>query len=185
MSHLIALFIAFGLAADAFAVSMASGAIIKQVRVKHAALFGAVFGGFQMLMPLIGWWLGVGFKQLITNIDHWIAFVLLVFVGAKMVKESFGDDEEKSFNPLNPKTLLALGVATSIDALAVGFSLSVLGSDLIIPVLIIGGVTFATSFAGVYLGKVFGHILEKKVTFAGGLILIAIGLKILLEHMAA
>jgi putative Mn2+ efflux pump MntP len=180
----LALLVAVGLAADAFAVSMVSGVAIQRVKVRHAALLGAVFGAFQMVMPLIGWFLGASFKHLIASFDHWIAFAILAVVGLKMIKDSFEKDEEKAIDPLKFRVLLTLGVATSIDALAVGISLSLLGSDLLFPILIIGTVTFLMSFCGVYLGKWFGHIFEKKAMLFGGVILLAIGGKILFDHMS-
>jgi putative Mn2+ efflux pump MntP len=183
MNIFVALLIAIGLAADAFAVSMVSGVVIKGVRRRHALMLGTVFGVFQMIMPLAGWFLGSSFKHLISNFDHWLAFVILLVVGGKMIKDSFDGDEDKNFNPLEFKMLITLAVATSIDALAVGISMSILGGDLVVPILIIGAVTFLLSFVGVYLGKWFGHIFEKKALLVGGVILLGIGTKILYDHV--
>ncbi len=185
MNNLTAILVAIGLAADATAVSMSSGCTIKSLKPKNAALMASTFAIFQMLMPLLGWVLGTGFKSVVEGFDHWIAFLLLALVGGKMIKEAFSHEEKKDFNPLNPKVLLVLAIATSIDALAVGFSMSLVGSSLLVPILIIGGITFLFSYAGCYIGRTFGHLFENKVEIVGGLILIGIGIKILIEHMSA
>lgn len=183
MNIILALLIGVGLAADAFAVSMVCGVVIKELRLRHALLFGFVFGLFQMIMPVVGWFLGSTFKYLISSFDHWIAFAILMFVGGKMIKDSLDPHEDKTFNPLELRVLFTLAIATSIDALAVGISMSILGGDLATPIAIIGAVTFVLSFCGAYLGKWFGHIFEKKALLLGGVILVGIGTKILYDHM--
>ena len=175
--------IAFALAMDAFAVSIASGAAYKQLRVRHALRMAVFFGGFQALMPLVGALAGLSFKEYITDYDHWVAFFILAAVGGKMIYESFKITEaEKNYSPSNILVLLALSVATSIDALAVGVTLSLVGSSIVTAVIVIGLVTFLLSYIGVILGKKFGHIFENKIEVVGGLVLIALGVKILFEH---
>lgn len=179
------LFIAVGLSMDAFAVSIAQGVVSKQKRSHHALKLGFFFGLFQMLMPVAGWHFGVRLKDLITGFDHWLAFVLLGVIGAKMVYESakLKDSNDERGGELKLGVLLLLSVATSIDALAVGLSLSFLNVPIVFPAVVIGFVTFCFSFAGVFIGEKFGHFFEKKIEMVGGLILIGIGLKILLEHL--
>ena len=174
---LLELFIlAVGLSMDAFAVSVCKGLAMKQITFKKAAIVGAWFGGFQALMPLIGWLLGSQFKSYITAIDHWIAFVLLLIIGANMIKESFDKSEESANASLGFKIMLMLAIATSIDALAVGVTFAFLGVN-------IGCVTFILSAVGVKAGSVFGVKYKSKAELAGGIILILIGTKILLEHL--
>ena len=178
--------IAVGLSIDAFAVAVASGIAIQNMKLRHALLIGAFFGGFQALMPLLGWFAGSWAHDYIGAVDHWIAFGLLTFVGAKMIVEAFKlKQEEQITNPLDLYVLLTLAFATSIDALAVGLSLSMLSVAIVAPALIIGATTFALSVAGVYIGDVFGHLFEEKLEFVGGLVLIGIGVKILWQHLAA
>jgi putative Mn2+ efflux pump MntP len=186
MNLLSILFIAFGLSMDAFAVSITSGTTIKQLRINSAAKIAVFFGGFQAIMPLIGWTAGLSVKNLIiSSIDHWIAFTLLSLIGCKMIYESFKIETiERRNNPLNIYVLLVLSIATSIDALAVGLSLSFLNTTIILPVIIIGTVTFLLSFLGVVIGDRFGHFFENKIEVIGGLILIGIGIKILIESLA-
>ncbi len=186
MDTLTIVLIAFGLAMDAFAVSIASGLTIKDNRKQAALLTAVFFGGFQMLMPVIGWAIGLSLQGIISGIDHWIAFGLLAFIGAKMIYEALKNDtEETTKKTLKLHTLLTLAVATSIDALMVGLSFAFLQTSILLPVAVIGIVTFTLSFCGFYfggyLGKKFGHRIE----IIGGLILIAIGLRILLEHLFA
>jgi putative Mn2+ efflux pump MntP len=178
--------IAFGLAMDAFAVSIANGMTIKSNRKKAALITAVFFGGFQMLMPVIGWAIGLSLQSIITAVDHWIAFGLLAFIGAKMIYEALKNNgEEDGEKTLKMHTLLTLSVATSIDALMVGLSFAFLQTSILLPVVAIGIVTFTLAFAGFYfggyLGKTFGHRIE----ILGGLILIAIGVKILVEHLFA
>jgi putative Mn2+ efflux pump MntP len=183
MSFLTILVIAVGLAMDAFAVSIASGTAYRQLKVRHALRIALFFGGFQALMPLIGALAGLSVKNYIAEYDHWIAFVILTAVGGKMIYESFKITQaEKSNNPTDILVLLALSVATSIDALAIGVTLSLVAASIITAVLVIGLVTFALSYAGVMIGKKFGHIFESKIEAVGGLVLIILGVKILLEH---
>ncbi len=178
------LFIAFGLAMDAFAVSVTSGFAIKTLKINHALRIATSFGVFQAIMPLIGWLAGFGLRDFISGVDHWVAFGLLSVIGVKMIIESTKmKSAEKKADPLNIYVLLILSVATSIDALAVGLTLSVLKTAVITPALIIGVVTFILSFIGVYIGDRFGHFFESKIEVAGGLILIIIGAKILFEHI--
>lgn len=176
--------IAIGLAMDAFAVSIANGLIIKKKKYFNAFKFGVSFGLFQMVMPIMGWSLGYRLKDLIQNIDHWIAFFLLGFIGVKMIYESFKIEKiEKDEASITLSVLLGLSVATSIDALAVGLSFAFLEVSIVVPVLIIGGVTFVLSYLGVLIGNRFGPLFEKKMEIIGGLILIGIGFKILIEHL--
>lgn len=169
---------------DAFAVSIVSGGKYKQLHVKHALRMAAFFGGFQAIMPLIGSLAGLGLKQYITACDHWIAFGLLIAVGGKMIYESFQiKSVEDNPDPSSIFDLLILSVATSIDALAIGVTLSLITSSIALAVVIIGMITFALSYLGVLIGKRFGHFFENKIEILGGLILIAIGIKIVVEHL--
>lgn len=177
-------FIAVGLAADSFAVSVSSGAIIDKMRFRHAMRMALFFSFFQGLMPWVGWSIGGFAGDTFQAVDHWIAFVLLCCVGGKMIYESFSlNAETPSSNPLNLYILITLSVATSIDALAVGFTFSFLDIGIGEPIIVIGLVTFVFSLAGAYIGSAFGHIFENRIECVGGLILIAIGIKILLEHL--
>jgi putative Mn2+ efflux pump MntP len=176
--------IAVGLAMDAFAVSVVSGSAYKQLKIKHAFRMAVFFGGFQAIMPLIGSLAGISVKEYVANYDHWMAFALLSAVGAKMIYESFTiTTAEENFNPENILVLLVLSVATSIDALAVGITLSFLQVSIAIAVVIIGLVTFILSYLGVLIGKRFGHFFENKIEALGGLVLIGLGAKILFEHL--
>lgn len=179
--------IAVGLSMDAFAVSVCKGLSVKKVGVKHAALAGLYFGGFQFLMPVIGYLLGFRFESVIETVDHWVAFVLLAFIGGKMIAEARKPEEEETpiemDQPLDLKELLVMAVATSIDALAVGISFAFLNYPLVEAVTVIGVTTFFISVAGVYIGNYFGNKYQKKAEMAGGVILILIGTKILLEHL--
>ena len=176
--------IAVGLSMDAFAVSICKGLSVRELKPKHALTVGVYFGGFQMLMPLIGFALGVRFQSFITNIDHWIAFVLLGLIGANMIRESREQDEENLSDSFSFGAMLPLAVATSIDALAVGITFAFLPGTRIVPaVALIGTITFAFSAAGIRLGSVVGLRFKRKAEFAGGGILILLGTKILLEHL--
>jgi putative Mn2+ efflux pump MntP len=180
------LFIAVALSMDAFAVSVVTGSVYRELKVRHALRMALSFGGFQAVMPLIGSLLGRGLQAYISGFDHWIAFGLLAFVGGKMIYESFAiESAEKNLNPAHLGVLLTLSVATSIDALAVGVTLSLLSGSIIRAVLFIGFVTFCLSYAGVAIGKRFGHFFETKIEIIGGLILIGIGIKILVQHLTA
>ena len=165
--------IAVGLSMDAFAVSVCKGLSVRTLKAKHAVICGLYFGGFQLLMPLIGFALGVRFQSLITSIDHWIAFVLLGLIGANMVRESREHDDESVSDSFRFMTMLPLAVATSIDALAVGVTFAFLQVD-IVP---------AVSFIGVKIGHVFGTKYKSRAELFGGIVLILMGLKILLEHL--
>jgi len=154
--------IALGLAMDAFAVSITSGLTIKQLKINHALQIASFFGLFQAVMPIIGWLAGLSLRDFISSIDHWIAFVLLGFIGCKMVYESVKMEESKS-NPLNIVVLLILSVVTSIDALAVGITFAFLKVSIVTPIILIGIITFILSFIGVYIGDRFGRLFEKKI----------------------
>ena len=180
------LLLAVGLSMDAFAVSICKGLSMKRAGLKEGAICGAWFGGFQALMPVIGFFLGTLFAGAIKKFDHWVAFALLVIIGANMLKEVFSkcDSCEEHDADLSFKTMLIMAVATSIDALAVGISLAMAGSvNIWLAMLLIGAVTFAICAAGVKIGSVFGNKFEKKAQVAGGVILILLGVKILLEHL--
>ena len=180
------LFIAVGLSMDAFAVSVVTGSMYRELKIRHALRMALFFGGFQAAMPLIGSLLGKGLYSHIGAYDHWIAFGLLTFVGGKMIYESFAiESAEKSLDPTRITVLLTLSVATSIDALAIGLTLSLLTSSIILAAAFIGLVTFLLSYAGVAIGKRFGHFFESKIEIIGGLILIAIGVRILVQHLSA
>lgn len=183
---LVELFIlAVGLSMDAFAVSVCKGLSAGRVKFKHMICCGAWFGGFQALMPLIGYLLGVKFQSLITKFDHWIAFVLLAVIGANMIREALGkdDDDEEMTAAFGPKAMFPLAVATSIDALAVGVTFAFLQVKIIPAISFIGVTTFALSAIGVKAGGFLGTKWKKRAEFAGGVILILIGLKILIEHL--
>jgi len=176
--------IALGLAMDAFAVSIVSGTTYKKLEIRHAFRIAVFFGGFQAVMPLIGALAALSVKGYIANYDHWIAFGLLIAVGVKMIYESFKmRPSEKVFDASNIVILLVLSVATSIDALAMGVTLTLLQTPIILAVIIIGLVTFVLSYMGVFIGKNFGSLFPDKLEALGGLVLIGLGLKILVEHM--
>lgn len=184
MSLLSIFLIGVGLSMDAFAVSIAKGMTMKKEELfKYALIFGLFFGLFQGIMPLLGWWAGSYFQELISSFDHWIAFVLLVVIGANMICDSFHTDEGNEPQNLTLKTILILAIATSIDALAVGISFAFLEVDIILPVVLIGCTTFVLSFIAVYIGNKLGGLLEKYAGILGGIILIIIGSKILIEHL--
>lgn len=188
MSIFTNLLLALGLAMDAFAVSVANGSATKRIRLLDGLKLALLFGTFQALMPVIGWTLGFNFKDVISFADHWIAFALLSIVGGKMIYDDLKGEEPESAVTGEKKTgvysLLLLALATSIDALAVGFSLTFLHS-ILVPVILIGAVTFVLSLGGVYLGLSYKHLGQNKARIVGGVILIAIGVKILLEHLSA
>ena len=186
---LLELFIlAVGLSMDAFAVSVCKGLSVPRAGAGECCIAGGWFGGFQALMPLLGYLLGSQFKNYITSVDHWIAFVLLLIIGVNMIREALGKEEDgevcpKEENPFAFKTMLMLAVATSIDALAVGITLAFLNVALIPSVTFIGVTTFVISAIGIRIGNLFGMKYKAKAELAGGVILICIGLKILLEHL--
>ena len=177
--------IGIGLSMDAFAVSIARGMTMKKEELlRYALTLGFFFGIFQAVMPLIGWWAGSCFQEFIASIDHWIAFGLLAIIGSNMIRESFrGEEEACDDKSLTLKTILILAVATSIDALAVGISFAFLQVHIWTAIVIIGLTTFVLSFLAVYLGNRLGNLLEKYAGILGGIILILIGTKILLEHL--
>lgn len=201
MDILSIILIAIGLSMDAFAVSVTNGIIIKDIKMGHALKIGLYFGAFQAVMPIIGWLAGSQFEEYIISIDHWIAFVMLAFIGGKMIWEAYGaeDNETETVeemcevavskqntvceDPLRIGRLIVLAVATSIDALAVGISFAFLRVSIIQSAALIGMITFIICFAGVYIGNKCGCLLKRKAEIVGGLILICIGLKILLEHL--
>ena len=176
------LVLAVGLSMDAFAVSICKGLSVKQVKLRHSAVAGAYFGGFQALMPLIGWLLGRQFESLIKSVDHWIAFGLLAMIGANMIRESF-DKSDSVNDSFSFKTMLPLAVATSIDALAVGVTFAFLDVNILLAISLIGATTFLISAAGVKIGNAFGTKFKSKAEIAGGVILILLGIKILMEHL--
>ena len=175
--------IAVGLSMDAFAVSVCKGLAMPKCTFKKAAIVGLWFGGFQALMPAIGYVLGAQFQEAIASIDHWIAFVLLALIGGNMIHEALDNDEEEADASLDVKTMFLLAVATSIDALAIGITFAFLKVSIIPAVCFIGIVTFIISFAGVKIGNVFGARYKNKAEIVGGVILILLGLKILLDHL--
>ena len=178
------LIIAVGLSMDAFAVSICKGLSVCNVKPKNALSVALWFGGFQALMPVLGFYLGVNFTDLVSAVDHWITFVLLGIIGFKMVKESLDRNESCEVNPdFSFRTMLTMAVATSIDAFAVGVSFAFLGvNNIWLPVLSIGLITGLLSAGGIYLGNIFGSRYKSKAEFIGGVILVAMGVKILLEH---
>lgn len=175
--------LAVGLSMDAFAVSICKGLAIKKITLKEVTVVGLWFGGFQALMPAIGYLLGSTFKDKITAIDHWIAFILLGLIGANMIKESLSKEEESSSSSIKAKEMFVLAIATSIDALAVGITFSFLNVNILFAVLFIGVTTFVLSAIGVKIGNIFGTKYKSKAELAGGIILIALGFKILIEHL--
>lgn len=175
--------IAIGLAMDAFAVSICKGLSMKKMSWKKGLIIGGYFGFFQALMPLIGYLLGIGFQDKVTGIDHWIAFILLGIIGINMIKEALSKKEEEKNDSVNFKEMIVLAIATSIDALAVGITMAFLEVNIALAITIIGIITFAISIIGVKIGNIFGNKYEKKAEFAGGVILILMGIKILLEHL--
>ncbi len=186
MSLLTIILLAVALAMDAFAVSIASGIAIKDLRIKHSLIIASWFGIFQALMPLLGWLSGVKLQRFISEVDHWIVFGLLFFIGCKMIYEAFQiESVENRTDPMKIGVLFSLSVATSIDAFAAGVSFALLHTGVITPVIIIGIITFIMSFIGVWIGDRGTHFFEKKIEIAAGLVLIAIGLKVLISHLTA
>lgn len=179
--------IGVGLSMDAFAASVCKGLNMRRMNIKNMLVIGLFFGGFQALMPAVGWVLGKQFENYITSVDHWVAFALLVFIGGKMIYDVFEDKGEDDYGEktdrVDVKEIFTLAIATSIDALAVGISFAFLQVDIVKAASVIGITTFLLSAAGVAVGNIFGAKYEKKATLAGGIILVLIGLKILLEHM--
>ena len=180
MSQLEIIILALALSADAFAVSISSGVCVKHIKITHSLKMATLFGLFQGIMPLIGWVAGTVFYHYMKNYGNWIALALLTIIGIKMIIESFEHDNEKCINFFNTYVLFILAIATSIDALAAGLSLKLLNIDILLPAGIIALVTFLMSFLGITIGKLAGNKLGRSAEFAGGLILILIGLKLIL-----
>ena len=168
---------------DAFAVSVCKGLSVRRVRLKHGLITGAYFGGFQALMPLLGFFLASSFAEYIRRFDHWIAFGLLALIGANMLREALSGTDEEMNDSFAFKTMLPLAVATSIDALATGVSFAVTDTNIWLAIALVGATTFALSAAGVKIGNVFGAKYRSGAELAGGLILILMGAKILIEHL--
>ncbi len=177
--------ISFGLAMDAFAVAVCKGLSMKKLVWKSSIIIALYFGFFQAIMPCIGYLLGSTFKNLIIYIDHWVAFILLSSIGCNMIKESFDDESEKRNDSVDFKTMVVLAVATSIDALAVGITFAFLKANLVYSASIIGIVTFILSILGVKIGYKFGDKFKNKAELMGGIILIVMGIKILMEHLGS
>lgn len=176
--------IAAGLSMDAFAVSVCKGLATKKIEIRHFLIVGLWFGGFQALMPALGYSLGSGFEQYISHLDHWIAFILLALIGGNMIREALSKNEECHDASFSVKTMFIMAVATSIDALAVGITFALLPDvNIAAAVSFIGIITFILSGAGLKIGNVFGTRYKAKAEFAGGLLLVLMGIKILLEHL--
>lgn len=176
--------LAVGLSMDAFAVAVCKGLATEKVKIKHTVIAGIWFGGFQALMPLLGYFLGTAFERQVTSIDHWIAFILLGAIGFNMIKESFSKEENLHDSDFGFKRMFLMAVATSIDALAVGITFALLPDvNIITAVSFIGVITFILSAVGVKIGNVFGGKYKSKAEFTGGIILVILGLKILIEHL--
>ncbi|MBO7352254.1 MAG: manganese efflux pump [Candidatus Methanomethylophilaceae archaeon] len=183
MDPLSVILIAIGLAMDAFAVSICKGLAMKKPDIRAILIIGIWFGGFQGLMPIIGYYLGESFYQYIADIDHWVAFSLLLIIGLNMIREALFEDEEDLDDNIGFRIMLLLAIATSIDALAVGISLAMEGGNIWADALVIGVITMVISMAGVKLGSIVGNKFSKEAELTGGVILILIGLKILLEGL--
>lgn len=177
------LLLSVGLGMDAFAVSVCKGISMKKMDWKKAIIIGLYFGGFQALMPVIGYFLGSALESLITNIDHWIAFILLGIIVGKMIKDSFADESDNCNDDVRFKTMFVLAVATSIDALAIGITFAFLNVNLILAITIIGVITFILAVIGIKIGNRFGDKYQNKAELVGGIILALLGIKILLEHL--
>lgn len=177
--------IALGLAMDSFAISIACGITIKHLKINNALKIALFFGIFHAFMLVIGWLAGLGLEDFISGVDHWVAFGILTIIGCKMIYESVRMKRKgKEFDPLNVYVLLGLSIATTIDALAVGVTFAFLEISIVTPIIVIGIVTFVLSFGGVFMGNRMGHFFENKIKCVGGLVLILIGIKILIEHLA-
>lgn len=187
MNLLDIILIAIGLAMDCFAVSIACGLTLKKVVFKPFFTISFFFGLFQAIMPLIGWYIGSSFKSLIEDYDHWVAFIILIILGIRMIYEYFRNlhnpEESKSFDPNKLAVVITLAIATSIDALAVGFSFAFLDFELWIPIIIIGITSSVFSIIGLLIGSKYSHLVKIPAEFIGGIVLIAIGAKILIEHL--
>lgn len=188
MDFLSLFLIAVGLSMDAFSVAICKGLALPRTSLGKCSVVGVWFGGFQALMPILGYFVGIHFKDAIESFDHWLAFALLALIGINMIREALGKEEDNAENkgceenPLAARKMLPMAIATSIDALAVGVGFAFLGVDIWLSALLIGVTTFVLSVVGVKMGGVFGAKYKSKAELAGGIILILIGLKILLEH---
>lgn len=188
MSFIELFFVSVSLAMDAFAVSVSNGLMLPKIKIRHAIIFGSFFGGFQFIMPLIGYALASRFAQYIVSFDHWIAFILLAIIGGGMIKDSFSEEEASAAQTeskiMSASNLTALAIATSIDALAVGVTLALMpGTNIWFSCLVIGIVAFVISYIGVMLGKKISGVFQSYAARVGGCVLIIIGLKILIEHL--
>ena len=175
--------IGLSLAMDAFAVSICKGLSMKKMNWKSAIIISLYFGIFQAFMPVVSYFLGSTFESYVTNIDHWIAFILLSLIGGNMIKESFDSEDKKKNDKIDFKTMIALAIATSIDALAIGITFAFFEVNLLLSISIIGIITFLLSIIGVKIGNKFGDKYQNKAEFVGGLIVVLLGIKILLEHL--
>ena len=175
---------AIALSMDAFAVSVGKGLSVQTLRPKHSLIVGAYFGGFQALMPLLGWLLASSFAEYIRRFDHWIAFVLLALIGANMIREALSKEEEKMNGSFDVKTMLPLAIATSIDALATGVTFAMTDTNIWLAIAVVGATTFAFSAVGLRIGNLFGRKYQSKAELLGGVILILMGIKILVEHLS-
>lgn len=183
MTFLELLLIAIGLSMDAFAVSIGKGLSIRKAKLSHYLKVGLWFGGFQALMPVIGYFVGSTFADIVKDFDHWIAFLLLAIIGVNMIREALSKESDEETNPdFSIRSMFTLAIATSIDALAAGVSFAFFSDTILLPVATIGITTFLFSVAGLKIGNIFGSKYKKKAEFSGGMILIIIGLKILIEH---
>lgn len=180
LSHFL---LGIALAMDCFAVSISTSLIVKKISLQQTLRQGLFFGSFQAGMTILGWFGTQNLAELLQNFDHWVAFGLLIFVGGKMLYESFENEEAKKIDPLQFKTLFLLSIATSIDAFAIGISLALLDEKIFIPALIIGITSFLFTISGIQLGKKIGTLIGNKAEIMGGIILIGIGLKVLIEHL--
>lgn len=186
MEILTIIFIAISLSFDTFAVSVSSGLVLPQINFLKASRIAITLAVFQAIMPLIGWLVGAGIRNQAQSFDHWIAFAILALLGGKMIYESLQNEpEQRSFNPLDPKVMVGMAVATSIDALIVGFSFALLNFRILLSTGIIGSVTYIVAMLGMLFGKSIGARLGRRMEIVGGLMLMAIGVKILLEHLSA
>lgn len=185
MSTLEIIIIALGVAMDAFAVSLGKGLALERVVPRHALTAGIWFGGFQALMPIIGYYLGYSFSDVVHSIDHWIAFALLLLIGGNMIREAIWGDQKSHNSDFGVRNMLLMAVATSIDAMAVGISMAFLGINIWHAAAIIGIITLLLSATGIYLGRSVGSKLGDKAGIIGGIVLIAIGTKIIIEHLSA
>ncbi|MBR3720356.1 MAG: manganese efflux pump [Clostridia bacterium] len=183
MTLLEIILVGIGLSMDAFAVSICKGLSMKKIEMKNIIIVGTYFGVFQAIMPLTGYLLGTTFSELVISIDHWIAFILLTTIGSKMLKEAYCNNDEDENDNLDFKTMIVLAIATSIDALAIGITFAFFEINIIKAISIIGFLTFTISSVGVIIGNKFGHKFQGKAEVIGGIILIIIGIKILIEHL--